>query len=632
MAVRTVTVDLRLNATSYLADGRAVVRINREIDRGFGRIATTSRAAASGLNQAGDDMRTMARRARSAERRVHNLREEIDRLIAAQAALRAAGPIPPMGASAGQGGRMGGGMLRGLMGAFNGLPPQAQAAIGGGVALAISSAAPLIGSAFAGALLLGLGTGGLAAGIAAAAKDESVRDAFASFGKFVKGEFESYGDAFEVPLINSAVHFRDRWASISPEIRELLAEASRGVEPLAEGLAGFVEEALPGLQGGMEGAMVVVDAFAAELPDLGRTVGDFFDILADGSDGAADGLVAMVEILEAMLLLVAGQINWWEDLFSMWSALPDWLTGSMFGIFGAKMVDESAKAGEGLTDLKFKVEDTRTAFDVLTESVNSVNEGFMNGLGAAIAYEDALDGLAESVKENGRSLDITSEKGRNNARALMDVYEAAKRTYDANLASGMSAQQAAAKYNEQIGAANRAAIAAGMAADQVNRLAQQWHALPTGDKVLTYTVRTKYVTEGSRPSNTGPGVLQFQRDGGVHYARDGLMGLSGNAGVVTGGRPLFAFAEPGTGAEAFIARNAPRGRSLAIANEAAGWHGGMVVPKGWAGGGGGTAVTVNVYAGMGTNGREVGEQIISVIQPVIARRGGRVQFAVMGKE
>jgi hypothetical protein len=97
-------------------------------------------------------------------------------------------------------------------------------------------------------------------------------------------------------------------------------------------------------------------------------------------------------------------------------------------------------------------------------------------------------------------------------------------------------------------------------------------------------VITRFRTEGGPNYNRAPGNQIAYRDGGIVYARDGLMSLGRASGIASGGRPLIGFAEPGTGGEAFIARNAPSGRSLAIANTAAGWHGGQVVPKGWAGG------------------------------------------------
>lgn len=582
MAVRTVTVDLKLNATDYLRHARDVIQINRRLDDSLNDIGSSAAAAGSAANSAGRDFVQMGRRARIAERRVHELREEIDRLIAAQAALAAGGPIPPM-IGGGSGGR--GGMAGMLM------SPAGMGAIGGLVA----AAGPAIGAMLGGVLLTALGGISLAPGIIAAIKDQHVKDAWSQFGEFAKTEFENMGEAFEVPLMQVADHLHQRWSSLAYSIRSTLNEMSLAVMPLTEGLTGFIERAGPGLAAGLRGAMPVLMALARELPNLGQAFGDMFKLIAGGTEGAVDGIVALLRILEVGMYALGGWILYLEKIFAFIGNLPDVVKGFLGPLAaltgGSNETDQAiSQLGEALSGIEFKVDDTASAFDRLTQSLWALTEGFNSQYGAAIAYEEAIDGLSESVKENGRSMDIGTEKGRNNARALMEVFEAARRTYDANIASGMSAQEAARKYNDQIDAARRAALAAGMAADEVNRLAQAQRNLPTGEKTLVYNVITRFRTEGGPNHNRTPGNQIAFRDGGIVYARDGLMSLGRTSGIASGGRPLIGFAEPGTGGEAFIARNAPAGRSLAIANAAAGWHGGQVVPKGW--GGGGTTVIV----------------------------------------
>jgi hypothetical protein len=87
------------------------------------------------------------------------------------------------------------------------------------------------------------------------------------------------------------------------------------------------------------------------------------------------------------------------------------------------------------------------------------------------------------------------------------------------------------------------------------------------------------------------------RWGGVRYAEDGLLSLR-DAGIYSGG-PLYGFAEPATGGEAFVPRRGDRDRSMGILSTAAGWYGAHVVPaaayRGGAGGGGGPVhVTIPV--------------------------------------
>lgn len=54
---------------------------------------------------------------------------------------------------------------------------------------------------------------------------------------------------------------------------------------------------------------------------------------------------------------------------------------------------------------------------------------------AAIAYEDAVDAATASIKENGRTLDINSAKGRANKSALLDIAKAAAAQSQATITS-----------------------------------------------------------------------------------------------------------------------------------------------------------------------------------------------------
>ncbi|MGZ1491320.1 phage tail tape measure protein [Brevibacterium sediminis] len=57
---------------------------------------------------------------------------------------------------------------------------------------------------------------------------------------------------------------------------------------------------------------------------------------------------------------------------------------------------------------------------------------------AMSSYEAAIDGINEAVKENGRTLDITTEKGRNNQDALFDIADAGRDAAEAMAENGAS--------------------------------------------------------------------------------------------------------------------------------------------------------------------------------------------------
>lgn len=137
------------------------------------------------------------------------------------------------------------------------------------------------------------------------------------------------------------------------------------------------------------------------------------------------------------------------------------------------------------------------------------------------------------------------------------------------------------------------------------------------DKILDedVNVNVRYNTYGTPAKNhqvqgatIGSGNLRFNRFGGLYMAAAGLVNLDGAANIFPAGRPMYGFAEEGTGGEAFIARNAPRRRSLAIASAAARWHGASVVPN-EALGGGQAPTTVQVII----DGREIEGATLRVV-------------------
>lgn len=59
------------------------------------------------------------------------------------------------------------------------------------------------------------------------------------------------------------------------------------------------------------------------------------------------------------------------------------------------------------------------ATDAITENYSAMNEA----LGLAVDYEASIDDMVQSLKDNGRTLDVTTEKGRANVQQMMETGE-----------------------------------------------------------------------------------------------------------------------------------------------------------------------------------------------------------------
>lgn len=640
MAVRTVTVELRLNATAFLADGRAVVHINDDMARSFTRLGNRATASSSALNDASSNVRQLGRRANTAERHIRELREEIDRLTAS--ALAARGPVNIInqgGPGGGGGGGRGG--LRGILSAigdvFKALPIYVQGPLLAAAAIIVAMFVSAVG-AMLGAALTAVISGALLAamiGVAAMAS-KAVQSAFGQVGRTIMANVKGFSLAFEGPLIQSAHDFGAAWAKVGPDVNQLFQLMATSIRPLAQGIIGFVEKAMPGLKAGMANAQPILAEFARDLPAIGAAFGYMFRQVSSGQ-GIVKGMRVLMILLAGTLKFVGDVIHGlglWFDFFTrngesmlrVFSMIPG--LGLIFGNLADKLHlinaagkdwDKTAQgAANAADDFAIGMDKSKAAATALDKAMGELNtqmgnlEQQLTGMvDANIAYEQAVDDLTEAIKHNGKSTDIHIQKGRDNVTAIEAVAKAAWSQHDAFIADNQATlglagatQAANAAFKASIDNLAKQMRQAGLTEAQIHQLLDQWWALANAPNIAkAIQVTTFYTQRGSGPATAVttsgggprplPGQHVFNRAGGLYMADQGLLNLSGSAQMFRAGSPLYGFAEEGTGGEAFIARNADHGRSLAIANQAARWHGGHVVAGG---GGGATTVTVQLVA------------------------------------
>jgi hypothetical protein len=236
----------------------------------------------------------------------------------------------------------------------------------------------------------------------------------------------------------------------------------------------------------------------------------------------------------------------------------------------------------------------RAAFDALRGTT-------LAWVDAEIAAEDAVDRLSESLKENGKTMDVTTEKGRENKKNLKEGVEAAidaaQAKYDDTVATkgeAVALQEANGVYRHYISQLREAMIAAGMKKQVVDELLAKFAAMPpliattvTTPGLDAAIARAQRLLELTNQLGSKHAAVQFtsgqyisgRRWGGITYhAQSGMLR---DAGIYSPRNPArYAFAEPGTGGEAFVPKNGDYGRSMSILSEAAGWYGASVVRGG----------------------------------------------------
>lgn len=403
----------------------------------------------------------------------------------------------------------------GIIDAFKSLPgPLKAAVVEAAIVAAVGVAAP-VGAAINGALLAGIGAGGLALGIVGQLENPQVKAAYTKLGQDVKGQLTGSTGGFIQPLIQAAkildTSLTKTISGLGPELNDL----AQHIPTLAKGIGEMLERAAPGFAKALEAAGPILDRLGNKnLPELGKAFDKFFALMADGSEGASKGLDLIFLATETLIVGVGGLIDGFSHLYNLFLApgekvLGWWdeLTGKTQG-YGAKLegLGPSAKAAAGevggaaedmkskFADLDSQISDIDSAFSHIGKSVESeftnklLNQMFALD-DATLGFQDSLNKLDDSVKKNGRSLNIHTDEGLKNARALEAAVKANAQLYEQNVLSGMGAEKAADQYKKGTDELYKQAAAAGFNKQKVQDLIGKYDNIPN-------RVATLIATEG----------------------------------------------------------------------------------------------------------------------------------------
>lgn len=261
-------------------------------------------------------------------------------------------------------------------------------------------------------------------------------------------------------------------------------------------------------------------------------------------------------------------------------------------------------AEDATSDFEQQVTDAETALDDMNRALEDVG-GTALGMGDAIdRAQSAINALTKAAKEDGVAIDGTNDasirfrsslrdvetSSRDAAQAMLDNGESvedAKKKYqdgrqaiiDMLIARGLDADEARAWADTNMGAAADAERAIEDYADALNNVPKRvttgldltgvseaearlrgfinsWNGRRISIGVDTYGGTTYQFTPGGPVANA---------DGNIHSYASGGFG----AGIYSGGPPLYKFAEPETGWEAFISgKPSERDRNVGIWQEA----------------------------------------------------------------
>lgn len=437
------------------------------------------------------------------------------------------------------GGEAGRGFLGSLAATFQGTastpvigPAFVALLIGAGVAAA-AEIGPTIGAMIGGSIAAGFGVGALALGIAGAAKDPRVVAAAKGLGAHVMAEITSAGRPFVDPLLRSFTKFKATFDSLG--ISKEIARFAPMVDRIADAVTAFVRNAWPGFKRALNQAGPALTVLADSLGAMGKAIGDATGDMAE-SKGALAGFRTLLLTLIGAVRLFGTVVTWLGDRFIDFINIGHDMLSLAANVADALGMDGVAgklrQSTDGLVNLAHTGDQARAEFDRITGSappagdavagvgskariagrdVAFLNDQVAEAIGSmldakdkAINWEEGLDRLRDSIKENGRSLDIHTEKGRSNVRAFQDLVRQAEATRVKNVEAGMSAERAAEQFNREVDQVLAIGREAGLTRSQLEKLAKDYR-INIIETTFQRTVRQETERENRRANRRARG-------------------------------------------------------------------------------------------------------------------------------
>ena len=154
-----------------------------------------------------------------------------------------------------------------------------------------------------------------------------------------------------------------------------------------------------------------------------------FNQMVAETDGSKESIANLIELMPAyrdQLMETANALGMNTDDATLAKIAMEGLGGTAEGAAGAVggVGDAASSAADGLQEM--------------LDGLVSLGLATLSERDSMRSYEEAIDGISDSIKENGTSLDITTEKGRNNQAAFDGLAKSGLDAADAMVQNGAS--------------------------------------------------------------------------------------------------------------------------------------------------------------------------------------------------
>lgn len=366
------------------------------------------------------------------------------------------------------------------------LPTEVKAAIVGGIILA----APILAAFLTGVLTAAVGVGVAGLGIALASQFEEVQTAAVDTGRRIRANLVSAAAAFGPAIIKALAIIEVRLKLMRNLFIDVFDISAGFLEPLVQGALGGLEKLFESIRSSLGDIEPFIAELGVALTVILESVGDAIEVLASSGEDGVSALRDLASIMGVIIVSFALALRIFTAFYGIIrdivTAIYDFTGGLSIPIIllaeffrvtdnGSNQMQafinsngELENSFEGLleaTDGETKaLKDYRAALEKATDTTKDL-------LSTQIDFEESLDRIAESLEENGKTLDINTEKGRENARSLLEGFKDAEEAAVSMVRSGkLTADEAVASYDAQIARIKSLAFNAGITEQQFEDL------------------------------------------------------------------------------------------------------------------------------------------------------------------
>lgn len=562
------------------------------------------------------------------------------------------------------------GLNKAIGAGFDALPAQAKA----GVAVAGAAVGAILATGLAATISAGVIAAtvapALAIGIKYAAKDPRVINAWEDVGTNVDKGLGQRSKVFAEPLIQAAKETEALWQRNSKTIGDALADASKFVQPLFDGLEGAADRLIPAIARGIQRAGPVIDAISKSLTNIGIGTASAIDDITENADEAASAIVAIGDAAAVTIAAIGkgvsiGTAGWreflqiggdvtgfLEDIAAFYGGGLGKLLGFddlMSGINDEFERLEAIAEGRSIETIGGQIggannalieygNSAGTAADQMKSLVEWQDKAFGKIMGlseAQLTWNEGVLGFKAAWEAGTGALNTNTEKGIENQRLVNGLIADAWRLREAELAAGdgsfQAMQKADAAYQARIEQIKAMLRALGLTEQQINVLIAGFKELAKPlTKVIKIRVDDDAARLGYRPGG-GNGTQTAYAHGGVagggrrnrapRQAAGGVTPSWGGMSGLGGGSLAWVGDGPGSGNGELVnlpfgSSVKPRGQSNEMMRKASS------LPPGAAGGGSSRGLHVSA------DPNEVSQMLAFLIRRYVRDNGGSAEAAL----